>query len=62
MNNVIGMEAERLLCGPAIYSARYMRNDMQFGRVVISNGTNRLLSAEVTSVDGDVFHHFSRAI
>lgn len=62
MNNVIGMEAERLLCGRAIYSARYMRNDMQFGRVVMSNGTNGLLSAEVTSVDGDVFHHFSRVI
>lgn len=52
MNNVIGMEAERVFLGWAIYSARYMRNDVQFGRVVIWNGTNELLSAEVTSVDG----------
>lgn len=32
----------------AIYSARYMGNGMQFGRVVTWNGTNELLSAPVT--------------
>lgn len=57
MSNVIGREAERALLGWAIYSARYIRNDMQFGRVVIWNGTNQLLSAEVTSLDGDVMSH-----
>lgn len=50
MNIVIGA----VLFERAIYSARYMWNDTQFGRVVIWNGTNELLSAEVTSVDGDV--------
>lgn len=32
----------------AVYSARYMENGMQFGRVVTWNGTNERLSAAVT--------------
>lgn len=53
MNIVIGA----VLFERAIYSARYMWNDTQFGRAVIWKGTNELLSAEVTSVDGDVMSH-----
>lgn len=47
MNYVKGIEAERGSLGWAIYSARYMQNDMQFGRVVIWNGKNELLSVKV---------------
>lgn len=47
MNYVKGIEAERGLLGWAIYSARYIQNDMQFGRVVIWNGKNELLSVKV---------------
>lgn len=47
MNYVKGIEAEWGLLERAIYSARYMQNDMQFGGVVIWNGKNELLSVKV---------------